>query len=186
MRLIAKLRREPERATELVVPVRASVPSITGRVMGLLALPVPVEWSQRILPAGAYVFVASPAGSPSWVYVRGSEEASVFPAASSEPSADSPRSEIALRYDGRRYHVGSLTLREAGTTLRFDVRGSKPVGRQERRRSGVPCLPLRPLVEDLAVQPCSSNRHGWSAVNPGSRGGPAEAPLLNVRPWRIR
>ena len=148
MRLITKLRRAPSRSSALVVPVGASQPSITGRVMGGFTLPVPVEWSQRILPAGAYVFVVSPAGSPSWVYVRGNEELSVFYAAASVPAADARRSQIGLLHDGRHYHVRSLTLREAGTTLLFGVRMPEPAEQEENRRHGVLYVLLRPFVED--------------------------------------
>jgi hypothetical protein len=153
MRLITKLRRAPARSSALVLPVRSSGPSITGRVMGGLTLPVPVEWSQRVLPAGGYVFVVSSAPSPSWVYVRGNEGASVFFAAASEPAAGAPRSEIGLLYDGGHHHVRSLTLREAGTTLLFDVRRPEPAEQGEPRWPGVLYVLLRPLVEGMPERP---------------------------------
>jgi hypothetical protein len=153
MRLITKLRRAPTRSSALVVPVGASAPSITGRVMGMLTLPVPVEWSQCVLPAGRYVFVVSSAPSPSWVYVRGNEDASVFYAVASEPAAGASRSQIGLLYDGRHYHVRSLTLRETGTTLLFGVRRPEPAGQGEKRWPGVLYVLLQPLVEGPVERP---------------------------------
>jgi hypothetical protein len=147
MRLITKLRRAPARSSALVLPVLASAPSVTGRVKGVLTLPVPVEWSQRVLPAGGYVFVVSPAPSRSWVYLQGNEDASVFFAAANEPASGAPRSEIALLYDGRRYHVRSLTLRESGRTLLFDVQRAEPAEPGEKRWPGVLYVLLQPFVE---------------------------------------
>ena len=153
MRLITKLRRAPARSSALVVPVGASAPSVTGRVMGVFTLPVPVEWSQRILPAGEYAFVVSSAPSPSWVYVQGNEDISVFLAAASETAARAPRSQIGLLFDGRQYHVRSFTLRQTGTTLLFGVRRPEPAEQGEKRWSGVPYVLLRPFVEGPAQRP---------------------------------
>jgi len=52
--------------------------------MGGFTLPVAARWNHRILPAGDYRFVVSPAISRAWVYVRGVDEAAVFYAASIE------------------------------------------------------------------------------------------------------
>ena len=158
MRLITRLRRAPARSSALTLPVGTSAPSITGRVRGVLTLPVPVEWSQRVLPAGGYVFVVSSAPSRSWVYLQGNEDVSVFFAAANEPAAGAPRSEIGLLYDGRRYHVRSLTLRESGRTLLFDVRSTEPHEPGEKHWPGVLYILLQPFVEGGA-QPANPASH---------------------------
>ncbi len=74
--------------SKLVIGVAASAPSTRGRLMGGFTLPVAAKWNHRMLPAGEYKFVVSPAISRAWVYVRGDSEAAVFYAASIEwPSA---------------------------------------------------------------------------------------------------
>jgi hypothetical protein len=185
MRLITKLRRAAARSSPLVLPVEASTPSVTGRTMGALTLPVPVEWSQRVLPAGAYVFVVSAAPSPSWVYVRGNDDATVFFAAGSEPAPGSPRNEVGLRYDGRRYHVRSLTLRATGTTLLFDLRPEEPAGTQEARGHGVLYVLLQPFPRDSADGPRLFRRHESSALH--HRASRRRDVLLSTSdPWRPR
>jgi len=178
MRLITKLRRAPARSSPLVLPVEASQPSITGRVMGALTLPVPVEWSQRVLPAGTYVFVVSSAPSPSWVYVRGDGDASVFFAAASAPAAAAPRNEIGLWYDGRHYHVRSLTLRAPRTTLLFDLGRPESAGTEAARGHGVLYVLLRPLL--------ASRPELVSTEPPGVAAAAPRRSLSTSDPWRTR
>jgi hypothetical protein len=130
-------------------------------VRGALNLPVPVEWSQRPLAAGRYVFVVSSAPSRSWVYVEGHEDASVFFAAANQP-APAPRSEIGLLYDGRDYHVRSLTLRETGTTLLFDVQSTEPAEPLEKRRPGVLYVLLQPFGGTAQASHHESSPHSTS------------------------
>ena len=146
MRLITKLRRAPARSS-LSLPVGASSPSITGRVMGVFTLPVAAEWGHRTLPAGGYVFVVASAPARSWVYVRGQDEATVFFPASIGMGAGASRSELGLSYDGRRYHVRSLALREAGTVLHFDGPGREAAPPETPGPRGVFYVLLRPFVE---------------------------------------
>ena len=122
MRMFSKLRRIAARSSALVIGVAASAPSATGRLMGGFTLPVAARWNHRILPAGDYRFVVSPAISRAWVYVRGVDEAAVFYAASIEWAEGAPGGLMCLRYDASGYHVRSLKLRDTRTILYFESR----------------------------------------------------------------
>ena len=183
MRLITKLRRAPARSTALALHVGASAPSSAGRVSGVLILPVPVEWSRRVLPAGGYVFVVSSAMSRSRVDVRGIGEDGVFFAAASEPAPGVMRSEIGLRYDGR-YHVRSLTLREAGTTLFFDVRRPQPAGPGAKRWPGLLAVFLRPFLSGRAERRVHHEPLPVVSIEPRVAASLAEAPISTSDSWR--
>ena len=129
--------------SKLVIGVAASAPSTKGRLMGGFTLPVAAKWNHRMLPAGEYKFVVSPAISRAWVYVRGDGEAAVFYAASIEWAIGAPGGLLCLVYDESGYRVRSLKLRDTRKILYFDSRSPVLVSGEAPACPGVLFVPLK-------------------------------------------
>src|SRR5207249_7461408 len=117
-------------------------PSTRGRLMGGFTLPVAAKWNHRMLPAGEYKFVVSPAISRAWVYVRGDGEAAVFYAASIEWAIGAPGGLLCLVYDESGYRVRSLKLRDTRKILYFDSRRPALAPGEAPDRTGALYAPL--------------------------------------------
>jgi hypothetical protein len=136
--------RDSSLASALILRVRASAPSLSGRVLGGFTLPVTARWGRHLLPLGVYTFVVPSGPSRGWVYVRTADDSAVLFAASEERASRAPRNEITLVHDVDGYRIHSLALRDAGRIFSFGSGRPEPVHREAHRRFEVLSLRLGP------------------------------------------
>lgn len=133
-------------SSTVLVAVEEAFASGAGWVMGEIALPVPVAWGDRTVPAGGYTLVA-PAWAPmDRVFLQGSGHHAEIVPVSVEGRPRARRSVLALVRDGSVYRVRSLQLRDPGVVFHFDTLNPAPRPHVAAVRRGVSTVLHEPFA----------------------------------------
>jgi hypothetical protein len=101
-------------------------------------LPFQVLWGGMVLQPGEYSITLDPAGSKSFVTVRGENGAVSLTLRSISRRAFVGQSALVVKRDGRKRMVHAVDLAEVGVVLYFEVHGRQHLARDPERMERVP------------------------------------------------